>query len=92
MHDDPDWPSHVDPSYWEEFLNNYHEYYDYVYNYFEGKIPYPPKPEPEDHIIIPEDPAMPLLDDTVGILILLLGGIAYLIYKFKFKKNEDFKN
>jgi hypothetical protein len=78
---DPNWPSYVDLEYWEEFLGTYPEYQDEVKDYF------------EQHPNAPNNPfRVSLLDDTVGILILLLRGIAYLIYKFKFKKNEDFKN
>lgn len=72
---DPNWPSYVDPEYWEEFLNEYPEYRDEVKEYFEQN--------PE----VPNNPfRLSLLDDMGGILILLLGGIAYLIYKFKLKE------
>ena len=80
---DSDWISYVDIDYWEYFLEHYPAYKDEVKDYFDD-------PEHSDY---PNNPfRVSLLDDTVGILILLLGGIAYLIYKFKFKKNEDFKN
>jgi len=80
---DPNWPSYVDPEYWKYFLEHYPAYKDEVKDYFDD-------PEHSDY---PNNPfRVSILDDTVGILILLLGGIAYLIYKFKFKKNEDFKN
>lgn len=61
---DENWPSYVDPEYWEEFLSEYPEYKDDVEEYFEQN---------------PEAPNNPfrlsLLDDTAGILILLLGGV-----------------
>ena len=79
--DDLSWVTDVDPEYWDEFKDKYPQYWDKVENYFEQNPDTPNNPF-----------RVSLLDDTVGILILLLGGIAYLIYKFKFKKNEDFKN
>lgn len=80
---DPNWPSYVDPDYWEEFLNNYPEYQDEVEEYFEQNPTAPNNPF---------IPIIPIDSNGGGMLILLIGGIAYLIYKFKFKKNEDFKN
>lgn len=75
MQNDPNWPSYVDPEYWEEFLNNYPEYYDEVYEYY------------QNNPTVDNNPfRLSLLDDTAGILILLIGGIAYLIYKFKLKE------
>lgn len=74
---DPNWPSYVDPEYWEEFLNEYPEYQDDVEEYFDN-------PEHSDY---PNNPfRLSLLDDTVGILILLIGGIAYFIYKARLKQ------
>lgn len=80
---DSDWPSYVDADYWKEFLDKYPKYYNEVKEYFDDP----------NHSNYPNNPfRVSLLDDAAGILVLLIGGIAYLIYKFKFKKNETFKN
>lgn len=83
---DENWPSYVDPSYWGEFLSEYQEYYNYVYNYFDGNIPYSPEPEPEDPIVVPEDPAMPLSDDIGAIIGMILMGIAYGILAYRVRR------
>ena len=83
---DPEWPSYVDPEYWNYFLGHYPDYYDEVYNYFDGNIPYPPEPEPEDPIITPEDPSMPLSDDIGAIMGMILMGIAYGVFAYRMRR------
>lgn len=83
IHNDPNWISHVDPEYWEEFLNNYPEYQDEVENYFEQNPTAPNNPfyKPE-----PEDPAMPLMDDIGAIMGMILMGIAYGIFAYRVRR------
>ncbi len=80
---DPEWPSYVDPEYWEEFLSEYPEYYDEVYEYYQNNPTADNNPfyDPE-----PEDPIeMPLTDDIGAIIGMILMGIAYgiLVYRVR---------
>lgn len=83
IHNDSDWISHVDIEYWEEFLNNYPEYYDEVYEYYQNNPTADNNPfyKPE-----PEDPSVPLSDDIGAIIGMILMGIAYGILAYRVRR------
>ena len=88
--DDLSWVEDVDPYYWEEFKEKYPQYWDEVENYFEQNPTAPNnpfyKPEPEDPIVIPEDPSMPLSDDIGAIMGMILMGIAYGVFAYRMRR------
>lgn len=80
MNIDPNWPSYVDPDYWDEFLADYPEYEDEARNWYESHG----QKFPGD----PDNPFLtPIGEFPIRLLLILLFG--YLFYKIY---NKELKN
>lgn len=75
MNIDPNWPSYVDPDYWDEFLADYPEYEDEVRNWYESHGQTPPW-------------YVPIGDPDFYIITALL--FSYFIYIYMKKENSNF--
>lgn len=72
---DENWPSYVDPCYWEEFFEHYPDYQDEVENYF------------DKHPDAPNNPfRLSLTDDIGAIMGMILMGIAYGIFAYRVRR------
>lgn len=72
---DPEWPSYVDPEYWDYFLEHYPDYEDDVKDYFDKNPDTPNNPF-----------RLSLIDDIGAIIGMILMGIAYGIFAYRMRK------
>lgn len=72
---DPEWPSYVDPEYWDYFLERYPAYKDEVEDYFEHNPTAPNNPF-----------RLSLIDDIGAIMGMILMGIAYGVFAYRVRR------
>lgn len=74
---DPEWPSYVDPEYWDYFLEHYPDYEDEVKEYFDNP----------EHSNYPNNPfRLSLIDDIGAIIGMILMGIVYGVFAYRVRR------